>query len=128
MLPEPTRGNEAMSAHSEFVSELTTDILDGVSDQQWDSVKADLTVLSEQIVQALVDRRDHDIRQTYGFVERGFSVLAAKFRVDDAIADARSVALELRAFTRLLGIALQYRKPPDFRQTALDAKFKGVLE
>ena len=55
-----------MSMHSEFVSELTKDITSAAERGDWDAAKADLTVLSEQIVQVFIDRRDQDRSQAGG--------------------------------------------------------------
>src|SRR5262249_13048180 len=117
-----------MDTHSEFVSELTRDIEDAVNHQNWDSAKADLTVLSEQIVQALVDRRDQDVRNAYELVERAYSNIVTRFEPRDAAWDAKSVAAELRAFTRLLAVGLQYRTAPSLREMVLDEGYRPILD
>lgn len=117
-----------MSAHSEFVAELTNDITSAAERGEWDSAKADLTALSEQIVHALIDRRDQDVRDAYESVERAYSALVTRRGLKDTVSDASSAAAELRAFTRLLSIALQYRKAPGLHETAFDSNYRPLLE
>src|SRR6266540_2852740 len=117
-----------MDTHSEFVSELTKDIEEAVKHQKWDSTKADLTVLSEQIVQALLDRRDQDVRKAYESVERAYSNIVTRFKLKDTVYDAQSAVAELRAFTRLLAVALQYRTVPSLQEKVLDTTYRPILD
>jgi predicted transcriptional regulator len=117
-----------MSAHSEFVSELTNDITHGATNEEWHSVRADLSTLAEQIVQALIDRRDQDVSRAYQAVESAYSTLLTKSHLEDNVSDAKSVVGELRAYTRLLSLALQYRRAPALRETALDSNYRPLLE
>jgi DNA-binding transcriptional ArsR family regulator len=117
-----------MSAHSEFVAELASEITTAAECGEWDAAKADLAALSEQIVQALIDHRDQDVRDAYESVERSYSALVTRRGLKDTVSDTPSVAAELRALTRLLSIALQYRKAPGLRETAFDSNFRPLLE
>jgi hypothetical protein len=117
-----------MSTSHEFVSELARDITSAVAEKEWASVSADLTVLAEQVVQALIDHREQDVKNAYEAVESAYSTLVTGFQVEDSVADAKSAASELRAYTRLLSVALAYRSSPAIQEIALDHRFRPLLE
>jgi DNA-binding transcriptional ArsR family regulator len=117
-----------MSAHTDFVQELATDIAAAAGQGQWESVKADLSVLSDQLVQALIQHRESDVAAAYDAVERAYSTLATRHKLDDQISDVESAAIELRAYTRLLGAALQHKAVPDRKDTALADTNRPLLE
>lgn len=117
-----------MSTHTEFVQELATDIASAAGQGQWESVKADLSILSDQLVQALIQHRESDVAAAYNAVERAYSTLATRHKLDDQITDVESAAIELRAYTRLLGAALQHKAVPDRKETALADTNRPLLE
>jgi DNA-binding transcriptional ArsR family regulator len=117
-----------MSTHAEFVSEVVNDIAAAVVGEQWHSVRADLSVLAEQIAQALIDRRDRDVSAAYEAVERAYSTLVTSCHLEDNLSDTKSAVAELRAYTRLLNLALQYRSAPEVKDLVLDSKYRPLLE
>jgi hypothetical protein len=112
---------------AEFVDELSRDIVDEVRTENWTEVRADLTALADHIVGVLLDRRDPDIRATYMAVERAYSILATIDGPAEDKCDAQSAVLELQAFTRLLSVALQHKKPLEFEVIADDLSNRKIL-
>src|ERR1043166_33882 len=117
-----------MTTDADFIAELSRDIVQEVRAENWTDVAADLTVLADHIVGVLIERRDADIRATYAAVERAYSVLATMNGPADDECDARSAILELQAFTRLLSVALQHKRPPGLDDIAHDLNNRKILE
>lgn len=114
-----------MSEHAEFINELAKDIAEGARAGQWQGAEADLSVLAEQIVTALLEGRDEDVRRAYESVEETYSVLVTKIGRDQG---PRSVVSELQAFTRLLGVALQHKQAPDRQHLSQVDAYRTVLD
>lgn len=117
-----------MNRCTEFVSELAKGITDATTDSQWDSVRADLTAVSDQLAQALIERRDHDVSEAYGILERAYSNLVTRHGLDDNVSDIDAAASELRAYLRLLSVAMQYRNPLPIKETALNRIYRPLLD
>jgi DNA-binding transcriptional ArsR family regulator len=107
--------------------DLTKEVVSAVERRDWPSVKADLSVLCEQVVEALVERRDADVSQIYDAVERAYSALATRSNVESTV-DSQLAAGELRALTRLLAVATQYQKPVPSVEVALENGNRLILE
>ena len=95
----------------DFVCELTETLKTSVEDASWDSARADLAVLAEQIVSALIERRDPDIRTAYNLVERCHAMLSVKYDYDPAkIASPEPIMHMLGGMMYILAIALKHKK------------------
>jgi len=102
--------------YPEFVSEVAKDIPGAVERKDWNSVRADLTLLSEQVSNAIVGQHEENLKHCYDSVERAYSMLITRHRLPDTVFDAVSAAAELRTLTRLLTIAYPYQKAPGRRE------------
>jgi CheY-like chemotaxis protein/DNA-binding transcriptional ArsR family regulator len=112
----------------EFTVGLAEDIVAAADRHDWSSVKADLTALCEQIVQALVEHRDDDVTQICDAVERASSTLATRPAPEGAIDSSSTARWELLALSRLLAVAAQYRQPAPSVETALEDSNRRILE
>ncbi len=99
-----------MSKRSDYIKELSTDIRREVRQEDWKSVADTLSCLAEQLVTALMDRNDVLIRSAYESVERSHSLLVTRDCPEGDLWSPETAASEMRAFTRLLNIALGYRR------------------
>ncbi len=100
------------AGQSDFIAELAQDISKEVNGEKSARVlKADLNILSEQLVDIVFQRRTEAIANAYEAVERSFSEIVTVNGIDEAKLDALTVAAELRALTRFLGAAVQHKSP-----------------
>jgi hypothetical protein len=117
---------------TDFIIELTRDIAReaiapdrGSPDGQ--AIKADLNTLAEQLIEAMVNRRDEVVAKAYEAVERAFSEIATKCDLDKQAFDALATATELRALTRFLGAAVQYRQAPQAAEVVRQGTYQPLL-
>lgn len=113
--PSATRAQQVVSdetAYRDFIAELVESLKVSVVDSDWENARINLTVLSEQVISALIERRDHDIRTAYDLVERCQSVLAVKYSaVEPKTPEAFAYILHGMVF--LLATAVKHEKPMD---------------
>jgi hypothetical protein len=100
-----------MFPNMDFIRELLADIVTAVGTKQWDSAKANLTVLGDQIASAIRGGKNDVVRQVYDAVERGFSNLLTRNGPDETLYDERSVIGEIGAYIRLLDVTLRREMP-----------------
>ena len=67
------------------------------------------------------------MKSAYDAVESAYTTLITSFRLEDSISDEKAAASELRAYTRLLSVALAYCSLPAIRELALSPQFRPIL-
>ena len=120
----------AMTSRSEFIADLARDIAHEVGSESINgqAIKADLNMLSEQLVAVFATGRADFIGNAYECVERGYSEILAKTGLKDDDFSAIASAAELRAFTRILGSALQQnQKEPRLSEIVADNAYRPLL-
>ena len=101
----------ATTKYHDFVCELAENIKTSVENAAWDTARIELVVLAEQIVSALIERRDPDIRTAYNLVERCHAMLSVKYDYDPAkIASPEPIMHMLGGMMYILAIALKHKK------------------
>jgi hypothetical protein len=123
------------AARSDFIAELARDITQEATatakeggEKSRQAIKADLNTLNEQLIDAVVNRRDEVVAKAYEAVERSYSEIVTKCGLDEQAFDAQTTAAELRGLTRFLGAALQYRKAPKASAVVREGAYRPLLQ
>lgn len=95
----------------------------------WEKADRAMDALAEEIVEALIERRDGDVEAMARLVERAYAGLVAgdagASLADAPLVDARIAAGQLRAVTALLAVALRHRAPDG---TPSDERDRAILD
>jgi DNA-binding transcriptional ArsR family regulator len=103
-------------------AEAAAAVAGAVAAGAWETADRAMDALAEEIVEALIERRDGDVEAMARLVERAYAGLVAG-DADAPLVDARVATGQLRAVTALLAVALRHRAtdgaPADERDRAI---------
>ena len=120
--------------HAAFVRDLAGEIRCAAKERAWGLLGSLLDALAEAVVVALVERWDDAVSESYTAVEGALTGVVADHelhrlrRNKDDRENAEAAAAQLRAFTKLLSVALRHRSPPHAAEMMADPTSRGILE
>jgi hypothetical protein len=139
-MPEET-SNGKVSAdsmqgeHGAFVRKLAGEIRCAAEEMAWGLLGSLLDALAEAVIVALVERWDDAVAESYKAVEGALTGVIAFHKLhrslprrDQDPKGAEAAAGQLRAFTKLLSVALRHRSPPHAEEMVADRTSGGILE
>lgn len=117
-----------MGAYADLIGQLSRNIEEAVLRNDWEAAENSTNVLAEALVSALFERDDDDIRRAFDSIEDLWTFFVAVDGSHEGFNNAASAAGEFRAYTRLLGTALQYKKPAAIDVRELSKTARDILK
>lgn len=115
-----------MSSSSGPLAEILAELDEIAAAQHWDQADTELDLLNEEIVEALIERRDDDIRMAAERVERLYSRLAVRLGNTSPPSQAMLCG-RLKGLSGLLIVATRHRRAPTADAMLSDQTVRRIL-